>query len=319
VRARSFWVESPGLGAIRSHDLPPPGPGEVLIEADYSGISRGTESLVFRGGVPLELAETMRCPFQVGDLPGPVKYGYMSVGRIVAGDGPIGQAVFCLHPHQDRYVVPSAMTTPIPDGVPPGRAVLAANLETALNGIWDAAPGPGDDITVIGGGVVGCLSGWLAAGIPGCRVQLVDIDPKRAEIAAALGMAFSLPDEARGEQDLILHASGAPAGLRTALGLAGVEATIIELSWYGDREVSLPLGGAFHPRRLQIRGSQVGRIPPGRAPRWDFQRRMGVVMRLLTAPVLDVLINAEGAFEALPQTMSDLGGALCHRVVYPRP
>lgn len=316
MRARSFWVESPGRGAIRTHDLAPPGPGEVLIEADYSGISRGTEALVFRGGVPPELAETMRCPFQVGELPGPVKYGYISVGRVVAGDGPVGASVFCLHPHQDRYVVPAAAITPIPDEVPPARAVLTANLETALNGIWDAAPGPGDDITVIGGGVVGCLAGWLAAGIPGCRVQLVDVDPARAEIAEALGMTFVLPQQARGDQDLILHASGAPAGLRTALTLSGVEAKIVELSWYGDRPVSLPLGGMFHPRRLQIRGSQVGRIPPERSPRWDYARRLGVVMRLLAEPRLDLLIDAEGAFEGLPEAMSDLEGALCYRVVY---
>ncbi len=316
MRARSFWVEAPGRGAIRTHTLSPPGPGEVLIEADYSGISRGTESLVFRGGVPPELAETMRCPFQVGDLPGPVKYGYISVGRVVAGDGPVGTSVFCLHPHQDRYVVPAAAITPIPDGVPPKRAVLAANLETALNGIWDAAPGPGDDITVIGGGVVGCLAGWLVAGIPGCRVQLVDIDPARAAVAEALGMTFVLPEDARGDQDLIIHASGAPAGLRSALTLSGVEARIVELSWYGDRAVSLPLGGMFHPRRLQIRSSQVGRIPPERAPRWDYARRLGVVMRLLADPRLDVLIDAEGSFEGLPEAMSDLEGALCYRVVY---
>ena len=314
--SRAFWVQAPGQGVIRTAALSPPGPGQVLVEADYSGISRGTESLVFRGQVPPSLAQTMRCPFQVGDFPGPVKYGYISVGRIVAGDGPIGQAVFCLHPHQDRYVVPADALTLIPDGVPPARAVLAANLETALNGLWDGRPGPGDDLAVIGGGVVGCLIGWLAAQIPGCRVQLVDIDPGRAPTAAALGLDFALPQQARGGLDGVFHTSGSPAGLRTALSLVGPEAQITELSWFGAQDVSLPLGGAFHPGRHTLRSSQVGQIPPHQRPRWDYRRRMGVVMRLLADPVLDVLINREGRFEDLPQTMNQLDGALCHRVTY---
>jgi len=318
--ARALWIVSPGHAALRTAPLAAPGPGEVLVETLHSGVSRGTESLVFRGGVPLSLAEQMRCPFQEGDFPGPVKYGYCSVGRIAGGAGAIGQAVFCLHPHQDRYVVPASAVTPIPDGVPPARAVLAANLETALNATWDARVGPGDRVAVVGGGVVGCLVGWLVAQIPGCAVTLVDINPRRAAVAAALGMSFAAPEAAAGGQDIVFHTSGAPAGLRTALGLAGREAEVIELSWYGTQAVSLPLGARFHPYRLSIRSSQVGTIPPHRQPRWDFRRRLSVVLGLLADPVLDTLIDSSGLFSALPADLARLseagGDVLCHRVDY---
>lgn len=320
MRARALWV-SPGTADLRAEALAAPGPGEVLVETLHSGISRGTESLVFQGRVPPELAEQMRCPFQQGDFPGPVKYGYCSVGRIAGGDGPVGQAVFCLYPHQDRYVVSASAVSALPDALPPERAVLTANLETALNGVWDGQVGPGDTVAVVGGGVVGSLAGWLCARIPGCAVTLVDIDPRRAAVAAALGMGFALPGDLRGDHDVVFHASGAPAGLATALGLAGREALVVELSWYGTQPVAAPLGAHFHPRRLTIRSSQVGALPPARQPRWDFRRRLGVVLRLLAgAPELDVLISGSSPFAALPETLARLSrapdGALCHRIDY---
>src|SRR5690554_1320934 len=241
IAARAFWTASPGRGEIRSEPLPAPAPGSVLVEALYSGISRGTESLIFAGRVPASEHARMRAPFQAGRLPGPIKYGYSSVGRVLEGpDALRGRAVFCLYPHQTHYVVPADAVHPLPAGVPPERAVLAANLETAVNGLWDGAPCVGDRIAVIGAGTVGCLVAWLVARIPGTRVQLVDVDTGKAEVAAALGIEFAAPAEAARDADVVFHASGSERGLETALELAGFEAVIVELSWYGEGRVAAP-------------------------------------------------------------------------------
>lgn len=323
--ARAFWVQEPGRGEVREERLRAPAEGEVRVRTLWSGVSRGTESLVFRGGVPRSLHEAMRCPFQEGDFPGPVKYGYMSVGVVEAGRGLdaealVGRTVHCLHPHQDRYVVPATAVVPLPDGLPPERAVLAANMETALNGVWDAAPAPGDRIVVVGGGVVGLLAARLCRDLAGVDLTVVDPEPGRAPVAEALELRL-LPEVPAGVRaDVVIHASGTPGGAIAALGAAGVEATVVELSWYGDRPVALPLGEAFHARRLTLRSSQVGRIPPSRAPRWDPRRRMELALRLLRDPALDRLVSGESPFEELPRVMADLasgaGAPLCHRVRY---
>ena len=319
--ARAFWVAAPGQGEIRSEALPARSEGDVVVRALYSGISRGTEALVFGGRVPPSEWGRMRAPFQAGEFPAPVKYGYASVGRVEQGPRALtGRAVFVLHPHQTRFIVPADAVHVLPDGIPPARAVLAANLETALNGVWDARPHVGDRISVIGGGTVGCLAAWLASRIPGCEVELVDINPRRAAIASALGVPFATPATAARDADLVIHASGAPAGLELALEVAGVEATIVELSWFGDQAVPLPLGGAFHARRLTIASSQVGRVAATQRSRWDTPRRMQLALRLLADPALDVLISGESAFETLPAVMAQLaespGDALCHRIRY---
>ena len=301
----AFWVIAPGRGEIRREALRDPGPGEVLVRALYSAVSRGTESLVWRAEVPESEFQRMRAPFQEGEFPFPVKYGYASVGVVESGDPAlVGRTVFCLYPHQTRYVVPAGAVTPLPEGLPAARAVLAANVETALNAVWDAAPGPGDRITVIGAGVVGALVAFLCARIPGTDVELLDVDPARGALAALLGCRFRPPEQASGERDLLIHASGHPAGLRTALRLAGAEATVVELSWYGTRAVELPLGGAFHSRRLTLKSSQVGRLPPGRVPRWDSRRRLQTALELLRDARLDALLNDEGPFHQLPSTCS---------------
>ncbi len=321
MNTRAFWVKAPGQGVLLDETLPPLAPDQVRVRTLFSGISRGTESLVFRGGVPESLWATMRCPHQEGEFSLPIKYGYITVGEIEAGAGPVGQKIFCLHPHQERFNIAAEAVQPLPDELPPGRAVLAANLETAINGVWDGQPGPGDRVTVIGAGVVGALVAWLVGRIPGTRVQLVDTAAQRAAVAAGLGVNFSLPADAEGNQDRVFHCSGSAAGLQQALELTGVEGMVVELSWFGDQAVSLPLGGAFHPNRITIRSSQVGRIPPDRLPRWDYARRMGVALDLLARhPELDSLISGESAFEDLPDTMVRLakgaGEVLCHRVRY---
>ncbi len=324
-RARAFWVTGPGRGELRDSDLAPPGPGEALVRALASGISRGSESLVFQGRVPSSEYQRMRCPFQTGDFPAPVKYGYASVG-IVEALGPQappslrGRRIFCLHPHQDRYVVPASALVPVPDDVPDARAVLAANMETAVNGLWDAGPRVGDRIAVVGAGVVGALTAALAARIPGTRVEIVDIDPRRAELAAALGCGFALPDEAHGEADVVIHASGAPTGLATALSLAGFEARVIDMSWYGDRPVTLPLGEAFHVRRLRLISSQVGEVAASRRARHSRRDRLALALALLGDASFDRLLTGESPLSALPDVMPRLvqtpDGALCHVIRY---
>jgi threonine dehydrogenase-like Zn-dependent dehydrogenase len=324
VEARAFWVTAPGHGEIRVQRLRSPGPGEVLIRTLRSAISRGTESLVFRGEVPQSEWRRMRCPFQEGEFPAPIKYGYSSVG--VVEDGPaeaLGRRVFCLHPHQDRFIVPSDAVVSVPDTVPDRRATLAANMETAINGMWDATPGPGDHIAVIGAGVVGCLVAALAARLPGAEVELVDTDPTREAIAAAFGCHFATPERASQEADLVVHASGSPAGLATALTIAGFEATVLEMSWYGTRIVPLALGGAFHSRRLTLRSSQVGAVSAARRQRWSHRRRLILALSLLLDPVFDILLSGETEFTALPALMPGLAtssaGILCHTLRYDLP
>jgi threonine dehydrogenase-like Zn-dependent dehydrogenase len=264
----------------------------------------------------------MRAPFQAGDFPGPLKYGYASVGRVESGPAELaGRTVFCLFPHQTSYVVPATAAHLVPDDVPAARAVLAANMETALNGVWDARVLPGDHVTVVGGGTVGCLVAWLAGRIPGCDVQLVDIAPDREAVARQLGVRFALPLAATPGRDVVIHASGAPSGLDTALSLAGFEATVVELSWYGDRPVTAALGKAFHAQRLTLKSSQVGQVPAERRARWTYPRRMAAALALLADPALDALISSECAFDDLPGLMPSLTSAtsrtLCHRVRYP--
>jgi 2-desacetyl-2-hydroxyethyl bacteriochlorophyllide A dehydrogenase len=319
--ARAFWIAEPGRGEIRTERLQAPAGGEVVVCAMYSAISRGTETLVFQGRVPESEYDRMRAPFQAGDFSGPVKYGYSSVGRVEEGPGELrGRLVFVLYPHQTRYIVPEQAVSVLPDSVPPQRAVLAANLETAVNGLWDAAPQAGDRIVVIGGGTIGCLVAWLAGRMPGCQVELVDVNTGRASIARTLGVGFASPDTAMQNADVVVHASGSPSGLDAALRIAAFEATIVEMSWYGSDVVPLSLGAAFHARRLTLKSSQVGAVAAAQRARWDRRRRMQLTFTLLTDPVLDALITGESEFDSLPQVMGALamspGNTLCHRIRY---
>lgn len=318
----ALWVEAPGRAAIRAGHLRAPQADEVCVRTLHSGVSRGTELRVYRGEVPPSEYTRMRAPFQEGDFPGPLKYGYANVGVVEAGPPELlDRPVFCLHPHQTRYVVPASAVHPLPEGVPPARAVLAANLETAVNALWDAAPRVGDRIAVVGGGVLGLLVAWLAARIPACTVELVDVEPERAPVAQQLGLRFALPEAAQREADLVVHASGHPAGLSTALALAGFEATVLELSWYGSQSVTVPLGEAFHARRLTLRSSQVGHVATAQRARWNHARRMAVALALLRAPELDALITDHAPFDTLPAVLARLAAGaphtLCQRIDYP--
>ncbi len=316
--AHAFWVGA-GRGEIRTATVPRPSPGEVLVRTLHTAVSRGTESVVFTGRVPPGLRDVMRAPFQEGDFPAPVKYGYLSVGVVERGPAELaGRTVFCLYPHQTRYVVPAAAVTVVPDGVPAERAVLAGTVETAVNAVWDAAPLLGDRIAVVGGGMVGCSVAAVLAGFPGTRVQLVDTDPGRAPVAAALGVGFASPADAEADCDLVVHASATSAGLTRSLELLAPEGTVVELSWYGDRQVQVPLGEFFHSRRLTVRSSQVGGITPGR--RRTYAQRMALALDLLRDPAFDALITGHCDFDELPVVMPRLASgelpALCHVVTY---
>ncbi|BBH70889.1 dehydrogenase [Actinoplanes sp. OR16] len=301
-------------------ELPDPGPGEVLVRTLHSGVSRGTETLVFQGRVPESQWSTMRAPFQEGDFPAPVKYGYLNVGVVEAGvPDLVGKTVFCLFPHQTRYVVPATAVTVLPDGVPADRAVLTGTVETAVNAVWDAHPQLGDRITVVGGGMVGLSVAAVLAGFPGADVQLVDTDTSREAIATSLAIGFATPGRAREDRDLVIHASATQAGLARSLELLRPEGTVVELSWHGDRQVAIPLGEHFHSRRLTIRSSQVGGIRPDR--RRDYADRLKLALNLLQDSRFEALISGRSSFEDLPKTLPRLADgslpALCHVIDYP--
>jgi NADPH:quinone reductase-like Zn-dependent oxidoreductase len=319
--AHAFWLREPGCGEIRPVTLPEPGDEEIVVRTLCSGVSRGTETLVFRGGVPPSQYATMRAPFQEGEFPAPVKYGYLNVGAVEQGPAELrGRTVFCLFPHQTAYVVPAAAVTVVPDGVPPARAVLAGTVETAVNALWDAGPLLGDRVTVVGAGMVGCCVARLLSRFPAAQVTLVDVDAGRADVAAALEVEFALPPDAAGGRDLVVHASATSAGLQRSLELLAPEGTVIDLSWYGDTEVRLSLGGAFHSGRLGIRASQVGTLSPARSGRRTTADRLALALELLRDPAFDVLLTGQSRFGELPDVMARLAAgslpALCHTIIY---
>lgn len=321
ITATAFWVMNPAEGEMRRESLANPAMDEVYVRTLYSGISRGTESLVFNGRVPESEFSRMRAPFQSGDFPAPVKYGYCSVGCVEQGpDALLNKTVFCLFPHQDHYIVPASAVLEVPTNVPAKRAILAANMETAINGVWDAEPMLGERICVMGAGVVGALVAYLCAQIPGVDVHLIDINPERRHLAEQLGVAFATPEQAPHDQDCVIHASGQSAGLRQALELVGNEGRIVEMSWFGEGDVAIPLGGAFHSQRLTLKASQVGQLPSKLRPRWDYQRRLRLALSLLVDERLDALISGESDFTQLPILANTLFGRgsveLCHRLRY---
>jgi NADPH:quinone reductase-like Zn-dependent oxidoreductase len=319
--AEAFWVRAPGVGEIRPVLLPEVGPTDVLVRTLHSGISRGTESIVFAGRVPTTEYARMRAPFQEGEFPGPVKYGYLNVGVVECGPADLlGRTVFCLYPHQTAYVVPADTVTVIPDGVPAPRAVLAGTVETAVNALWDAAPLVGDRVAVVGAGMVGCCVARLLACFPAVQVTLVDVDPARAPTAQGLGVAFAAPLDAPHDCDLVVHASATAAGLQLALELLRPEATVLDLSWYGDTPVALQLGGAFHSSRLTVRSSQVGMVSPARRASRTAADRLSLALDLLRDDAFDAVLAGPTPFHELPHLMNALaagemsGG--CHTISY---
>lgn len=301
VVARSLWYVKPGVCELRNERLLPPPPGEARVETHFSALSRGTEGLVFRGEVPEAEWTRMRAPLQAGNFPFPVKYGYAAAGVVSAGpDELIGRRVFALHPHQDFFQVPTDWLHAIPDNVPTRRAVLAANMETALNAHWDAGTGLGDRILVVGAGVLGLLIGHLARRIAGTEVAIADIDAGKARIADALGLRFTAPKDVPRDNRIVFHTSATSAGLQTALSAAAFEARIMELSWYGSRPATINLGDAFHSQRLQLQSSQVGHVAPSHRGQVSRGERLQRALRLLDDPALDAIFGDDIAFNDVP-------------------
>src|SRR6266702_1124164 len=305
MQGKALWYVAPGRAELREETVDAPKTGEVQVRSLFGAISRGTERLVLAGRVPASEHERMRAPLMAGTFPFPVKYGYATVGRVEVGSAE-PRIVFSLHPHQSLFTVLADAVVPVPERVPARRAVLAANMETALNALWDGAPGPGDRIAVVGGGLVGLLIAYLCARLPGAGVTVVDLASTRAEIANRIGADFADPNAAPTDCDLVFHASGTAAGLATALRLAGDETAVVELSWYGTGEVAAPLGEAFHSRRLRLVSSQVGSVAPSHRPRWTRRRRLMAALALLEEPVLDILVGPSIAFDDLPAKLPSI-------------
>jgi NADPH:quinone reductase-like Zn-dependent oxidoreductase len=318
VSALALWTVGPGQVELRPAEPGPPLPGQAQARALVSGISRGTESLVFHGQVPSSERGRMRCPLQEGAFPYPVKYGYAMVAAVEAGPAElIGRRVFCLHPHQSLFNAPADMLAPVPDDVSTQGAALAPQMETALNAAWDAGLKAGERVAVVGGGVIGLLTAYLAART--CEVVLIDVNPARRAVAEALGLAFALPEEATGNRSTVFHASATSAGLNLALSLCAFEGQAVELSWFGDKPVQVDLGGAFHSQRLTIKASQVGSVAPPHRADWSHSRRLAEALALCADPRLDVLVQAETPFADLPSRMGEIladPDTLCHLVRY---
>ncbi|MGB3763440.1 MAG: zinc-binding alcohol dehydrogenase [Ornithinimicrobium sp.] len=326
MQASSFWSSGAGSGEVRTHVVARPGPGEVLVRALHSGISRGSESLVYTGQVPPSVSTAMRAPFQEGDLPGPVKYGYLSVGEVIelGSTGShlrLGQRVFALFPHQDRYVIPVEAATIVPDDVPSRRAVLAGVVETAINVVWDATPRWGERIAVLGCGLVGASVCALLRDFPLARLVVVDPQPRSVALAARLGIESLTPEQVTAEFDTVVHCSGTQDGLALGLSLLAFEGQLVETSWFGQHSPVVPLGAEFHSRRLTIRASQVSTVAPSMRERRTRRDRMAAALAELRDPFYDSLLTGSTTLADLPETMAGIASGhmpgWCQVVDYP--
>ena len=326
VLADALWYLEPGQANVQTETVEPASPEDCLVTALHSAVSRGTESLIFHGRIPPSEYQRMRAPFMGGQFPFPVKYGYCHVGLVEQGSAELeGQRVFSLHPHQSAFFARPSTLCPLPDALPGTRAVLAANMETALNAVWTAKVGPADHVTIVGAGVVGLLVAYLCGQIPGTQVCVIDPFEGRATLCHALGVQYLHPDRiddalAR-DCDVVFHTSGNPKGLETALACAGNEAAVIELSWYGNRIVPVSLGQAFHSRQLRLLSCQVGHIESSHLPRWDYRRRLVAAIDLLLDDRLDCLLEPAIALAEVPARLNRLFDpdhpALCQVIDYP--
>jgi NADPH:quinone reductase-like Zn-dependent oxidoreductase len=317
--ATAWWTIGPGWGEFRTEPLSAAGEGEARVRTLWTGVSRGTESLIARGSVPTSERERMRAPFQDGEFPFPVKYGYLNVGVVEHGPPALrGRTVFALFPHQSRFVAPAEALVPVPEGMPARRAVLAGAIETAVNVLWDAAPAVGDRIAIIGAGMIGCAVARLAAGIPGSDVTVIDIDAGKRAVVEGLGVRFAQDAEDVDEVDVVIEASGSGAGLQQALRIAPTDGDVVVASWYGGKAVPLELGGDFHSRRLSIRSSQVGAVASRRRSRHTTRERLTLALRLLQDPAFDLLLGAASSWRRLPEITAALAdgtaGALCETI-----
>jgi len=302
---------------------------EVLVKALYSGISRGTESLVYSGKVPSSEWSRMRCPNQTGEFSFPINYGYASVGKVISVGSDVtntkaGDKVFVLHPHQDRFIVGDSWINVLPDDLQdPEIAVLSANMETALNANWDADIENRKSIVVVGGGVVGILTAYVAKQLSGKKPVLIDIDERKAELANKFGFDFALARDAASEDfgkfECVFHTSASEKGLQLAIDLAVFEGRVIEMSWYGDKPISINLGGAFHSQRISLISSQVGHVSANKRQSHSHSDRMSLAMDLLRNSALKALLKPIVPFADLPDRLDEVltsSETLCPLVTY---
>lgn len=309
VEARAYWVVEPGRGELRSVVLPErPPPGTSRVRTEYGSVSPGTERLVGLGLVPAALAGRMACRGMEGTFALPVKYGYCVVGTVVAGAA-TGRRVFAMHPHQDLADIADADLVELPVALPAARAVLVPNLETALNGVWDAELREGERAVVVGAGVVGLLTAYCLAALHGVEPVVVEATPERRRTARTLPFVHRVlaPDEVEaGTFAVAFHASGTPGGLQTALDAVGFEGRVVDLTWYGTQRVELDLGTTFHCQRKRILASQVAVVAPAMRATHGPRERLAEVLRLLGDPHLDALLGAPRTFADLPLWMPDV-------------
>ncbi|MGI9350414.1 MAG: zinc-dependent alcohol dehydrogenase [Rhizobiaceae bacterium] len=328
-RARRLTYPACGKGIIEYAQLIDIKDENVTLKTLYSGISKGTESLVFNGNVPESEWTRMQCPFMTGSFAFPITYGYacvcevMECGKAVE-NLELGDRVFILHPHQDLMCVPASACHKLPDIIPTKRGVLSANMETGLNSVWDAEISGKPACAVIGAGVVGLMTAHALRETTGVSPIVLDVNPAKEKIISKLGFNFANPsrhtDLNLPEFEFLFHTSASSEGLQTAIDLAGFEARIVELSWYGEKPVSLLLGGAFHSKRLRIIASQVGSIAPAMRAELDQSERIKQAMALLDDPRLDSLLETEIEFSEVPDHLHDLLGPqsdiLCQVIRY---
>lgn len=307
--SRALWITEPGRVELRSEAMPTPAGGERRARALVSGISRGTESLVLAGRVPASQHQTMRAPAMRGEFPFPVNYGYAWVGQFE--DAP-HERVFALAPHREHQCLGPEQYVRVPATLDDHEASLAANMETALNALWDAELDEGDRVTVIGAGVVGSLVALacMLVGPDGVDLELVDLDPEARTRALALGCTFATPDAAASKRTVIFNASGSGLALRRALELADFEGRVVEMSWFGDDDVSLPLGAHFHSQRLRIVCSQVGHVAPAQRAHHTHRQRLQAAIELLAdakaGPLRAQLLGDRLPIDAAPQRYAEL-------------
>ncbi len=316
IESRSLWLTAPKMVEFRTETIPPPGSGEIRVQTIASALSQGTEMLVYRGEVPVDLP--LDLPALSGSFAFPIKYGYATVGRVLdLGDDVTGfargDAVFVHHPHQSTFVVPTnpadgPAPVRLPDDLDPLLGLFVANLETAVNVLLDSGIRLGETALVFGQGTVGLLIAQLLRHAGAGQVIVVDPLERRRTLAFKLGVDVALEPgsemlervmeltEGRGA-DVAIEVSGSGAALQSAIESVAVEGTVVVVSWYGTKTVSLALGEHFHRGRVRIRSSQVGRISPELSARWDHARRLRLSVELLPRLELSELISHRFRFD----------------------
>ena len=284
MKARVLYFQAPRRIEIRDQDVSEPGEGEVRIETDLSGISAGTELLLYRGQLPGGTILDEALPSLSGKVDYPLAYGYAVIGRVVAqGTGVgdlLGRRVFAFETHRSAFLARPEELQLVPEDVPSESAVLLPTVETAVGLVHDARPLMGERVLVVGQGIVGLATTALLSRFPLARLVTVDRWEPRRRLSVELGAASSVSPEDLDERDfdLTFEVSGSPEALDVAVTATGIEGRVIVGSWYGGKRAPLDLGTHFHRGRLSLRSSQVSRISPRLSARWTKERRFQVAL-----------------------------------------